>query len=147
MTQQKLTSLEQDQELYNELAYYTLSHPAPAFIHQHLVDAYTAQHVDEAAKPIAAVFALVGLYLCVEKGFTGKQVQRAHMQLAKQRKNWPRLTPPAKVGAISVADVLAAQAGPERDEMIRQWCASVWEAWKDTQEQIRRLVKEELSIG
>jgi hypothetical protein len=31
-------------ELYNELAFYTLSHPDPAFLHQHVVDAYAAQY-------------------------------------------------------------------------------------------------------
>jgi len=35
-------------ELYNELAHYTLSHPDPSFLHQHVVDAYAAQYADEA---------------------------------------------------------------------------------------------------
>lgn len=28
---------------FHELSFYTLSHPDPSFIHQHSVDAYTAQ--------------------------------------------------------------------------------------------------------
>lgn len=71
----------QDDELYNQLAFYTLAHPDPAFIHQLLVDAYGAQHADETTKPIAVLFSLIGLYLHLEKGYTGKQVQRAHMRL------------------------------------------------------------------
>ncbi len=55
-----------DQEAYNELSYYTLSHPDPAFIHQNIVDAYTAQHAGQDTKPIAITFALIGLYLSVE---------------------------------------------------------------------------------
>jgi hypothetical protein len=60
-----------DQDLYNELAYYTLSHGDASFIHQNLVDAYTAQHADEFTKPIAVVFAL-GRSLPV----SGKELQR-----------------------------------------------------------------------
>jgi len=136
-----------DQDLNNELAFYTLSHPSPAFLHQHAVDAFAAQHADERSKPIATAFALIGLYLYIEKGFTGKQVQKAHMQLARQRRQWPQWEPPLERGAIGVSAVLAAPPGPERDEMIRTWCVAVWDAWKETQDQIRELVKQELGIA
>ncbi len=91
-----------DQELLYELSYYTLAHSDPSFIHQHVVDAFAAQHADETTSPIAIVFALVGLYLHVEKGFNGKQVQRCHAQLARRRNEWMRLTPPAARGAIEI---------------------------------------------
>jgi hypothetical protein len=104
-----------DQDLYNELAYYTLSHPDPSFLHQNIVDAYTAQHATEHTKPIAVVFALIGLYLYLEKNFTGKQVQRIHMQLATPRRKWPQLTPPRERGAITVSAVMAASPGKERE--------------------------------
>jgi hypothetical protein len=135
-----------DQEMYNELSYYTLAHPDPVFLHQNIVDAYAVQHADESTKPIVIVFGLIGLYLHIEKNFTGKQVQRAHMQLAKRRKKWPQLMLPKDRGAIGVAAVLAATPGKERDKMIRNWCASVWEAWKDSHDQIRALLKKELNI-
>jgi hypothetical protein len=66
-----------EQDAYDQVRYYTLSLGDPAFIHQHVVDAFIAQHADENTKPIAITFALVGLYLHVEKGFSGQQVQRA----------------------------------------------------------------------
>ena len=87
-------------DLYNELAFYTLAHPDPAFIHQLVVDAYAAQNANEATKPIAIVFSLIGLYLHLEKGFTGKQVQRAHMQLAKWPNTWTKPPLPTIRGAI-----------------------------------------------
>jgi hypothetical protein len=120
--------VEQD-DLYNELAYYTLAHPDAAFIHQLVVDAYGAQNADETTKPITVVFSLIGLYLHLEKGYTGKQVQRAHMQLAKWPNTWPKLTLPLKRGEIRIPQVLAAQPGPARDAMIDQWSASVWSSW------------------
>ncbi len=135
-----------EQEAYNELAYYTLSHPDPAFIHQNIVDAFTAQEASQDTKPIAITFALIGLYLAVEKGFTGKEVQLAHMQLAKSRKDWPSFTLPETRGAITVFDVIATPAGKQRDEMIREWCVSVWNAYRDSQQQIRYLVKKELKV-
>ena len=38
---------------YEELAFYTLAHGDPAFIHQHVVDAWMLQTADETTKPIA----------------------------------------------------------------------------------------------
>ncbi|MGD0369743.1 MAG: DUF5946 family protein [Acidobacteriaceae bacterium] len=135
-----------DEELYNDLAYYTLAHPDPAFIHQLLVDAYTAQHADANTKPIAITFALIGLYLVVEKNFTGKQVQRVHMQLARSRKVWPSFSLPVERGTMTVADVASVPPGAERDAAIHQWCAAVWEAWRGSRELIAGLLRNELEI-
>ena len=107
-----------DDELYNQLAFYTLAQSDPAFIHQLVVDAYAAQNTDENTKPIATVFALIGLYLHLEKGFTGRQVQRAHMQLAKWPNRWPKLPPPQERSEIRIEHVLATEPGPARDAMI-----------------------------
>jgi hypothetical protein len=135
-----------DQEAYNELAYYTLAQPRTAFIHQHIVDAYTAQCADENSKPIGITFPLIGLYLYIEKDFSGNQVQQAHVQLAKKRKRWPTFKLPDGQGEITARDVLAAPPGHERDDAIRAWCASVWEAWQESQQQVRDLVRSELGI-
>jgi hypothetical protein len=135
-----------DKELYNELTYYTLSHSDPSFIHQHVVDAFAAQNADEQPKAIASVFGLIGLYLYVEKGLTGKQVQRAHMQLAKRRKKWPKLSLPEQRGSITVSDVVKVSPGIQRDKMIRAWCASVWEAWKASRSEVLALIPDDLGI-
>ena len=116
-------------EKYQELSYYTLSHPDPTFIHQYVVDAFTTQQAGKETKPIKIAFALIGLYLHVEKGYSGKQVQQVHMQLAKQRKYWPEIQLPEDRGEITVADVLDAEPGRQRDEMIDAWCRSVWQAF------------------
>jgi uncharacterized protein DUF5946 len=136
-----------EQDLYYQLSYYTLAQRDPSFIHQNVVDAYAAQHADETTRPITVVFALVGLYLHVERNFTGRQVQQAHMRLAKRRKQWfcPEL--PEHRGALVISDVMAAKPGNERDAMIRKWCTSVWEAWRGARDQIVDLAKWELDIG
>lgn len=137
---------ERDRELkrYHELCYYTLAHPDPAFIHQYAVDAFAAQHADHATKPITLTFALIGLYLHLEKRYSGKAVQRAHTQLARRRKNWPTFNLPESRGALTVDDVLNVPPGVERDAMIRKWCASVWDAYRDNHERVAALIQSEL---
>lgn len=139
-------AMRQDQELFDELRFYTLAHGDNAFIHQNVVDAFAAQHADLSSKPIYIVFALVGLYLCVEKGFTGKQAQRAHMRLAKHRRAWVAPPLPSERGKIGIADVVDADPGAERDAMIRRWCESAWGAWRESRQQIVDLVRDELGI-
>jgi Family of unknown function (DUF5946) len=125
----------------NELSYYTLAHPDPAFLHQHLVDAYGAQHVRRESKStIGAAFALAGLYLAVERGFTGRQVQKMHMLMASKSKQWPRFEPPGEAGPLTVADVLKVEPGAGRDRELMRWCASVWAAWSSEQGRVREMV-------
>jgi len=135
-------SMNAERDQYHELSYYTLAHGNPSFIHQHVVDAYTAQCASESSKPVSVAFALIGLYLAVEENRSGKDVQRMHMKLAKKRREWPRFALPQQRGAITVADVMAAPAGDRRDDMIRQWCASVWAAWMESHAQVRALLRE-----
>jgi uncharacterized protein DUF5946 len=138
-----------DQPLYHQLAYYTLAHPDPAFIHQNFVDAFAVQIADDDTKPMNIVFALLGLYLHVEKNFTGKQVQNAHMQLGKRRRQYirPPLPKLQDRGAITISDVLAAAPGRSRDAMIHRWCVSVWEACDKARPQIVEFVRDQLGIS
>ncbi len=126
--------------LMNELTYYTLAHGDPRFIHQHLVDAYGAQHVRQSGSTIGAAFALAGLYLAVERGFTGRQVQKMHMKMARTSKEWPRFDLPADLGHLTVADVLAVEPGPRRDEKLMGWCGSVWSAWSSAHDRVSAMV-------
>jgi len=100
------------------------------FIHQHVVDAFAAQTADEHTKPIALAFALAGLYLHVERVFTGREVQRAHMLMARRKRAWPSFALPRERGSITAADVLAREAGAARDVAIHSWSAAVWEAFR-----------------
>jgi Family of unknown function (DUF5946) len=132
------------QEAYYDLSYYTLAHPDPSFIHQHIVDAYTAQCADEDTKPIAVAFSLIGLCLYVEDHRSGRDVQRAHMELARDRRRWPTFKLPQRRGTITVSDVVATPPGDERDDMIRKWCISVWDAWQESHASVRALLQDAL---
>ena len=119
---------------FNELSFYTLAHPDASFIHQHIVDAYTAQTANEHTKSIALTFSLAGLYLYLEKNFTGKQVQLFHMYMSKNKRKWPAFILPETRGKITVSEVLATSPGPQRDNMIRKWCKNVWEAYRENRQ-------------
>jgi hypothetical protein len=132
--------MDAERAAYDELYVYTMGRPR--FILQHVVDAFGAQSADHDSKPIRVVFALVGLYLYVEKGFDGRQVQQAHQRLARRRRDWPHVHLPVDRGRMTAADVLAAPAGVERDEAIGAWCAAVWTACGGSREMVTALLRE-----
>jgi hypothetical protein len=128
------------QRLCHELSLDTLSHGDPFFIHQVAVDTYAAQHAGPASKTITVAFALIGLCLLLERGHTGKAVQRAHMRLANRSKRWPSFDPPAHRGSVTVADVLRVEPGNERDTAIMRWATSVWTALEQAHPSVRTLI-------
>lgn len=129
------------QDAYNELTYYTLSHKIEEFIHQYVVDAYAAQNADENTKPIKINFGLIGLYLHLEKGYTGKEVQKAHMQLAGYKSKLPMISLPKDRGEITVFDVLKAPEGEERDRKIEEWMQSVWRVYRGSHTIIKEFLE------
>jgi hypothetical protein len=129
-------------QLFSDLSCYSVAKQDTEFIHQYVVDAYGAQHAGGTTRNITVVFGLIGLYLALEQGFTGRQVQLAHMRLAKIRKDWPRLDPPLQQAAITILDVLMVPDDTGKDAMIRQWMAAVWENWADQQECVREMTRE-----
>lgn len=131
-----------EEDAYNSLCAYTLSRGDANFIHQHVVDAYAAQSADEQSKPIRVAFALVGLYLLVERQFSGRQVQRAHMQFGRHKRAWPVFVLPPARGSVTAVDVMAAREGPERDDAIHAWCASVWAAYSESREAVADLLRQ-----
>ena len=130
-----------ERDAYHELQAYTLGLGDERFVHQHVVDAWMAQHADERTKPIGLTFALVGLYLHVQRGFSGRQVQRAHMFLAKRKRIWPSFPLPGERGSMTAAEVIAAEPGPERNRAIHAWCVSVWESHRESHQAVADLLK------
>ena len=125
---------------YDEVYVYTMCRPG--FILQHVVDAFVVQTANQESRPIGVVFGLVGLYLHVEKQFSGRQVQEVHMQLGRRKRAWPSISFPEDRGTLTVIDVLAAPAGPERDVAIENWCRSVWTSFAGNRGAIIGLLRE-----
>jgi len=63
-----------DFSAYDQLYVYAGSRGRETFILQLVVDAHRAQIATDDTKPIALVFALIGLFLHVEKNFTAEDV-------------------------------------------------------------------------
>jgi hypothetical protein len=129
-----------EREAYDELCAYTAMRGDATFIHQHVVDAFAAQTADEHSKRIAIAFALVGLCLHVDRGFTGREVQRAHMRMAQRKRVWPSFALPRERGSVTAADVLAREPGVTRDAAIHSWAASVWEAFGTSRPAVEELL-------
>ena len=129
-----------DDDAYHALYVYTMGRPR--FILQHVVDANMAQRCDANSKPIGVVFALAGLYLHLEKGFSGAEVQQAHIAMGKRKREWPAIPLPTERGRLTPADVMAAPAGAERDAAIDRWCESVWAEFQDSRDVIVRLLQD-----
>ena len=130
-----------EEEAYHEVSAYTLTRGDSTFIHQHVVDAWAAQHAHADSKAIAVFFALVGLYLHVERGRTGREVQQAHMALARLPEAWPVGALPRTRGAMTALEVLATPEGPARDAQISRWAESVWTAFSGNRESVEALLR------
>jgi hypothetical protein len=131
--------------LYGEVAGYTHQHAALlGRWHQTCVDAYGAQHIGEQTPPIATAFTLNGLYLVLERGFSGFQAREAHGHLANTVDSWPRFTPPPEVGEVTVFDVALASSPEEHIELVRRWGRSVWAAWHHVHDQVAEMTDRQL---
>jgi len=132
-----LCKTEDCEAAYHELTIRTLQAGDSSFMHQHTVDAYTAQHARPDTPPIGPFFALAGLYLALEEGFTGREVQLAHMAMAKRKGEfgpWPVFTPPLSRGDVGVVQVAKEES---LSEALRRWMESVWTAWEVEQAKVR----------
>jgi hypothetical protein len=128
-------------DAYDELYAYTMGRKN--FILQHVVDAHMAQTTPAINPPsIGAVFSLVGLYLHVEKGFTGTQVQNAHKVMGKVKRSWPNVVWPTERGNVTAATVLAMPVGQARDAAIDKWCKHVWAAFGANRSMVAALLAE-----
>jgi uncharacterized protein DUF5946 len=127
--------------VYDHLYLYAGGRGRERFILQNVVDAHHAQIATEQTKPIAIIMALVGLYLHVERGFTGLQVQQVHMQLGRNTHQWPRIVLPQTRGAVTEEVVMKVPEGDERDAAISDWCRSVWDAFQDNRSTIIDLLQ------
>jgi len=139
-----------EQKHLEELTAWSLSLGDKAFVHQHVVDAWAAQHASQQSRPISVAFALIGLYLHLERGVTGRQVQRVHMLLGQPRgrgpgrKDWPRFPLPLGRGNVRVSEVVALPEG-DRVAAIDRWCSSVWAAWGESHKQVKNWAARDLS--
>lgn len=100
--------------------------------HRLTVDAYSLQHPDKymrSGKSYAAH--LTGMYAALKGEFTA-EVHRAVQQWLNGSKALQRPDHPAagQRGALTIVHVLEAKGPDDHVQRVREWAASVWEAWR-----------------
>jgi Family of unknown function (DUF5946) len=138
-------SLGECEKLYHELSAYLIMNPDITFRTQHAVDAYGAQHSGRLVKNIRTAFSLIGLYLALECNYTGRQVQKAHMELAQRNIQWASFDLPSRPYSLSVLDVLAVEEGTNRYKILMKWAENVWNTWEHYHEWTRNICEKYLN--
>lgn len=119
--------------------------PGYGWIHRHTVDAYTVQHpgLDGRRQRQSVALHLIGLCHWLEQRLPTEHVNRVTQRLASSEVAWPWLEPPDDY-ELTVQDVIAATSGEEHGRYVRHWGESVWEAWSEHHDLIRRWAAEAL---
>ncbi|PGL70146.1 DUF5946 family protein [Bacillus sp. AFS055030] len=130
-------------DCFSDLSSYTLEKQDTNFIHQHAIDTYAAQHSGNNMKNITASFSVIGLYYAIVHDFNGKQVQRVHTLLSRQKYNWDALqSPDNSAYSLTVYDVMKEQPGENRDKMLIKWMNDVWKCWNHQHEWVKNICNE-----
>ena len=116
---------------YGEVLAREYSDPAYFQVHRLSVDAYAVQHPGhpnpQAIQSVAAH--LIRLCLLLERGLPMDRANEAMLKASEQEQKFVWLTPPASLGAVTVADVWKAETLEAHLAAVRRWAQSVWEAW------------------
>jgi hypothetical protein len=108
------------------------------------VDAYAVQHPGgDSRQAIQSVGVhLSRLCLFLERGLSAERANAAMLQIGTRKAAMVKLSRPADLGAITVADVLDAHTESAHAAAVRAWAASAWQAWAAHHSQVRRWVDE-----
>jgi hypothetical protein len=109
-------------------------------VHRLTVDAYAAQHpgVPSRRSIQSVAVHLIGLHLILERGYEPGRATAAIRGVLARGQDFVWLDPPASPGAVTVLDVFEARGLAEHTERVEEWAGSVWEAWEDPYDTVRR---------
>ena len=121
---------------YSDLHYYA--------VHRLTVDAYALQHPGQPSPQSIRSVALHSISLCAifEKSVELDQASQILGLAAKQKERYEWLSPPASMGAVTVADVHRATDASEHVRLVRQWAEAAWTAWAEHHGVIREWLSE-----
>ena len=99
-------------------------------VHSWTVDAYAAQHpgVPSAQSIQSVAVHLIGLCLAIDRQLPSDKIIRA-IKMAADCGNFHWLTPPSKIGAYTVLDIMQASGAANHRRMVSDWGRSVWASW------------------
>lgn len=113
-------------------------------VHRLTVDAYAVQHPGkQEPRTIQSINVhLLALFLTLEMKCDPKNATNAMGRIITRMKGrfvW--LAPPKSLGEITVADIVKAETAAKHQQLVRDWAASAWMAWREHHEAIRLLAK------
>lgn len=114
--------------------------------HQLTVDTYAVQHAGGPHPDKSIDIHLCGLHLVLERGRAPTRVPRLLQQLAAAQETWPHFQPPTDMGKLTVFDVAIADSPEAHIERVREWAASVWQAWSAHHAAVANLVSQHLGL-
>ena len=105
--------------------------PLLAPVHRMSVDTYAVQHPGgDSRQAIQSVGVhLTRLYLLLERGLPPEQANDAMLAIGQAKSRMVKLARPARLGEITVLDVLAARGADAHIAIVKRWARSAWEAW------------------
>jgi hypothetical protein len=117
------------------------SDPAYMAIHRLTVDTYAAQHPGRPEpRSIQSVNVhLVGLCLVLERHLQPAFVRSVIGSLTKRKGTLHWLVPPARLGQVTVMDVLDVNSPADHACAVTEWALAVWRAWAPHHETIAAL--------
>jgi hypothetical protein len=109
-------------------------------IHRLTLDTYGAQHPGaRSPKAIQSVAVhLIAMYLALEHEVAPKRIPAEIGRMVVDLTLFHWLEPPSPEGQRTVVDVAGARNLREHQARVKWWARSVWEAWSDHHETIRR---------
>lgn len=118
------------------------SDPGLMAVHRLSVDAWAVQHPGDGSRQ---AIQSVGLHLArlmvqVEQGLEGEAANTAMLGFAARKATLVEL-PPREAYAVTVADVVGAEAPAAHAAAVQAWAESVWAAWADQHDFIRGWAK------
>jgi len=121
---------------YSDLAYHR--------VHRLTVDAYAVQHPGQPSRQSIRSVALHAISLCAifEKGIEMHDATAVIQHAASQKERFEWLSPPASMGALTIADVHQAADAAEHGRLVRRWAESAWTAWSAHHPTIRKWLSE-----
>ncbi len=129
-------------QIYGEILAREYSDVAYWKNHRLTVDAYAAQHPGvESAQSIQSVAVhLMSLYFVIEEGRPHDVATQLIKKATKQKFYW--LQPPINLGGVNATIVWASKNAKEHNNQVELWARSVWKAWEEHHEIIKKWVKE-----
>lgn len=114
--------------------------PALVAVHRLSVDSYAVQHPGgDSRQAIQSVGVhLVRLCHFLERGLPAAEANAAMLRVGRTKQQMFQLVRPESLGAITVADVVAAESAVQHTELVNLWARSAWQAWSEHHATVRR---------